>query len=68
MIVGISFPVLATISRGQVEMIIVCMALLSFYFYKKGALLQSSIVIAILGFIKVFPLLLAITFIQSKKE
>ena len=68
MIVGISFPVLATISRGQVEMIIVCMALLSFYFYKKGALLQSSIVIAILGFIKVFPLLLAITFIQSKKR
>ena len=68
MIVGISFPVLATISRGQVEMIIVCMALLSFYFYKKGALLQSSIVIAILGFIKVFPLLLAITFIQRKKR
>ena len=68
MIVGISFPVLATISRGQVEMIIVCMALLSFYFYKKGALLQSSIVIAILGFIKVFPLLLAVTFIQSKKR
>ena len=68
MIVGISFPVLATISRGQVEMIIVCMALLSFYFYKKGALLLSSSTIAILGFIKVFPLLLAITFIQSKKR
>ena len=68
MIVGISFPVLATISRGQVEMIIVCIALLSFYFYKKGALLLSSISIAILGFIKVFPLLLAITFIQSKKR
>ena len=68
MIVGISFPVLATISRGQVEMIIVCMGLLSFYFYKKGALLLSSISIAILGFIKVFPLLLAITFIQSKKR
>ena len=68
MIVGISFPVLATISRGQVEMIIVCMGLLSFYFYKKGALLLSSITIAILGFIKVFPLLLAITFIQSKKR
>ena len=68
MIVGISFPVLATISRGQVEMIIVCLALLSFYFYKKGALLLSSISIAILGFIKVFPLLLAITFIQSKKR
>ena len=68
MIVGISFPVLATISRGQVEIIIVCLALLSFYFYKKGALLLSSSTIAILGFIKVFPLLLAITFIQSKKR
>ncbi len=68
MIVGISFPVLATISRGQVEIIIVCIALLSFYFYKKGALLLSSSTIAILGFIKVFPLLLAITFIQSKQR
>ena len=68
MIVGISFPFLATISRGQVEIMIVCLALLSFYFYKKGALLLSSITIAILGFIKVFPLLLAITFIQSKKR
>ena len=68
MIVGISFPVLATISRGQVEIIIVCLALLSFYFYKKGALLLSSSIIAILGFIKVFPLLLGITFIQSKKR
>ena len=68
MIVGISFPFLATISRGQVEIIIVCLALLSFYFYKKGALLLSSSTIAILGFIKVFPLLLAITFIQSKKR
>ncbi len=68
MIVGISFPVLATISRGQVEIIIVCMALLSFYFYKKGALLLSSSIIAILGFIKVFPLLLVITFIQCKKR
>ncbi len=68
MIVGISFPVLATISRGQVEIIIVCMALLSFYFYRKGALLLSSSTLAILGFIKVFPLLLVITFIQSKKR
>ena len=33
MIVGISFPVLATISRGQVEIIIVCMALLSCLLY-----------------------------------
>tara|TARA_Y100001968_G_scaffold314773_1_gene340558 strand:- start:1087 stop:2259 length:1173 start_codon:yes stop_codon:yes gene_type:complete len=68
MIVGISFPVLATISRGQVEIIIVCLALLSFYFYKKGALFLSSSTIAILGFIKIFPLLLAINFFQSKKR
>ena len=49
---GISFPVLATISRGQVEILIVCAALLSLYFYKKGKLFLSSTIIAILGFIK----------------
>ena len=68
LIVGISFPVLATISRGQVEILIVCAALLSLYFYKKGNLFLSSSIIAILGFIKVFPLLLAVTFIKIKKK
>ena len=34
-IVGISFPFLAIISRGQVEILMVCMALISLYFYKK---------------------------------
>ena len=68
LIVGISFPVLATISRGQVEILIVCTALLSLYFYKKGNLFLSSTIIAILGFIKVFPLLLAVTFIKIKKK
>ena len=65
-IVGISFPMLATISRGQIEMLIVCVALLSLYLYKKGNLFLSSCLIGILGFIKIFPLLLAISFIRSK--
>ena len=68
MIIGISFPVLATISRGQVEILIVCMAILSLYFYKKGKIFLSSITIAILGFIKIFPLLLVITHFRSKKR
>ena len=34
-IVGISFPVLSIISRVQVEILIVCIALISLYFYKK---------------------------------
>ena len=68
MIIGISFPVLATISRGQVEILIVCMAIVSLYFYKKGKILLSSIIIAILGFIKIFPLLLIITYFKSKKR
>ena len=67
-IVGISFPVLATISRGQVEILIVSIALLSLYFQKKGDLFLSANTIAILGFIKVFPLILAITFFQSNKR
>ena len=68
LIVGISFPLLATISRGQVEILLVCLALLSLYFFKKGSIILSSITLAIIGFIKIFPLLLAISFIKSKKR
>ena len=68
MIVGISFPLLATISRGQVEIFLVCLALLSLYFFKKGFIILSSITLAIIGSIKIFPLLLAISFVRSKKR
>ncbi len=64
-IVGISFPFLAIISRGQVEILIVCIALISLYFYKKDKIFLSATLIAIMGFIKVFPLLLSLSFIKS---
>ena len=64
-IVGISFPFLATISRGQVEILIVCIALISLYFYKQDKIFLSATLIAIMGFIKVFPLLLSLAFIKS---
>ena len=64
-IVGISFPFLAIISRGQVEILIVCIALISLYFYKQDKILLSASLIAIMGFIKVFPLLLCLAFIKS---
>ncbi len=64
-IVGISFPFLATISRGQVEILIVCLALISLYFYKKDKIFLSAALISIMGFIKVFPLLLSFAFIKS---
>ena len=67
-IVGISFPFLSIISRGQVEILIVCIALLSLYFYKQGKNFLSASLIAILGFIKVFPLLLAVAFIKSYRK
>tara|TARA_B100000989_G_scaffold296918_1_gene281223 strand:- start:246 stop:1418 length:1173 start_codon:yes stop_codon:yes gene_type:complete len=67
-IVGISFPVLSTISRGQVEILMVCIALISLYFYKKDKIFLSANLIAILGFIKVFPLLLAVAFIRSYRK
>ena len=67
-IVGISFPVLAIISRGQVEILIVCIALISLYFYKQDKIFLSANLIAILGFIKVFPLLLAVSFIKSYRK
>ena len=67
-IVGISFPLLAIISRGQVEILIVCLALISLYFYKQNKIFLSASLIAILGFIKVFPLLLAVAFIKSSRK
>jgi len=67
-IAGISFPVLSIISRGQIEILIVCLALISLYFYKKNKIFLSAFLIAILGFIKVFPLLLAISFIKSYRK
>ena len=67
-IVGISFPVLSIISRGQVEILIVCIALISLYFYKQNKFFLSASLIAILSFIKVFPLLLSIAFFKSYRK
>jgi len=67
-IVGISFPVLSIISRGQVEILIVCIALISLYFYKQDNVFLSAFLISVLSFIKVFPLLLAISFIKSYRN
>ncbi len=68
LIVGISFPLLATISRGQVEVLLLCLALISLYFFRKGNIILSSITLAVIGFVKIFPLLLSISFIKSKKR
>ena len=67
-IVGISFPLLSIISRGQVEILLVCMALISLYFYKQDKIFLSAFLIAIMGFIKVFPLLLGLAFIKSYRK
>jgi len=67
-IVGFSFPLLAIISRGQVEILIVCLALISLYFYKKDKIFLSANIIAIMGFIKVFPLLLAVAFVKGNRK
>ena len=67
-IVGISFPFLSIISRGQVEILIVCIALISLYFYKQDKIFLSASLIAIMGFIKVFPLLLSLAFIKSFRK
>ena len=67
-IVGISFPVLSIISRGQVEILIVCIALISLYFYKQDKIFISASLIAILSFIKVFPLLLSLSFVRSYRK
>ncbi len=64
-IFGISFPLMATISRGQIEILIVCMALVSLYFFNKGNILISAFILAFLGFIKIFPLALSIVFLRS---
>ena len=45
-----------------------CLSLISLYFYNKGKIFLSSSLIAILGFIKVFPLLLSVAFLKSHKK
>ena len=67
-IFGISFPLLATISRGQIEILIVCMALCSLYFFNKGKVILSALILAFLGFIKIFPLALTISFLRSQQR
>ena len=67
-IFGISFPLLATISRGQIEILIVCMAIISLYFFNKGNILLSSLIIAFLGFVKIFPLALSIAFLKHHQR
>ncbi len=67
LIVLISFPILATVSRGQVEILIVSLSIISLYLFNKGFILPSAALIAVLGFIKIFPLILAINFIKNKK-
>ena len=66
-IFGISFPLLATISRGQIEILIVSMALVSLYFFNKGKIFISAFIIAFLGFLKIFPLALTISFLRSNQ-
>ena len=59
----ISFPVLANISRGQIDILLVCFSVLACYLFNQGYFIRSSVLIGILSFTKIFPFLIVLTFI-----
>ena len=68
LIVGISFPLLATISRGQIDIILVCFSVYACYLFNQGYLLRSSALISFLSFIKIFPIIIIINFLGKQKR
>ena len=68
LILGISFPVLATISRGQIDIILVCFSVYACYLFNEGYLLRSSALISFLSLIKIFPIIIIINFIGKQNR
>ena len=69
LIAGFSFPMLATMDRGQVEILLVTIATGATYLLFRGALGWGSMILAMLAAFKIYPLLLAgaLTRLGTKK-
>jgi len=63
LITMISFPMLATIERGQIDLLLVVIATGSIHLFCRGKALASGAVLAVLAAVKMFPLLLALSYL-----
>jgi len=63
LITTISFPMLATIERGQIDLLLVVIATGAIQLFCRGKALWSGAVLAVLGCVKIVPLLLALGYI-----
>ena len=66
LITMISFPMLATIERGQVDLLLVVFATGSIHLFCRGNALRSGALLAVLASVKILPLLLALNFFGNK--
>lgn len=62
LIVMISFPMLTTIERGQIDLLLMVIALAALALFLRGHAGLSGAVLALLAMVKLFPLLLALGF------
>jgi len=58
LIVLISFPMLATIERGQIDFLLMALTAYSAYLFSKDGVAKSGFLLALISCIKIFPLLL----------
>lgn len=68
LIAGFSFPMLAMMDRGQVEIILVALATGSTYLISRGSAQSGSILIGILAAFKIYPLLLGAIFARLHRR
>lgn len=66
LIAGFSFPVITTIKRGQVEILLVVLASAAILLMTRGLRHWATILISLLSAIKVYPLLLAALLIRGR--
>lgn len=63
LITMISFPMLATIERGQIDLLLVVFATGSIQLFCRGNALRSGALLAVLASLKILPLLLALSYL-----
>ncbi len=63
-----SFPVITTFERGQIDILIVCLTVFSFYLYNRHKLIfPSSLLLATAICIKIFPIFTLIYYLYKKE-
>jgi len=56
----VSFPIVATVERGQIEIALVSLAVIAVYLISRGSILVGIALIFVLASVKVYPFLLAL--------